>query len=144
MRLRQDPDAFMRMQRLRDTVLQALETEQRRKPARAATFRPPMDLIATDDAYVLQLDLPGVTREDINATVDESVVRVSGSTGKAVDFEGATRLRGERQAGVFARSVRLPGDADVDDVSAKLDDGVLDIRVGRKQRGDAHIEIEIG
>ena len=135
-------DAFKRMMRLRDALRQMLETESRR-PARTRLWQPPLDMIATDDAYVLRFDLPGAAREDIEATVEDSVLRVHGSTRRVPGLEDAREVRTERITGAFGRSVRLPADADTADVTAKLENGVLTVRLGRRRRKSSHIEIEI-
>jgi len=135
-------DAFTRIRRLREALRQALEGEQRR-PVRPQLWQPPMDLIATEDAYVLRLDLPGVSRGDVQASVEGEVVRVQGTRPRARGLEGAEEVRLERAAGAFGRSIRLPGDADSSAVSARLADGVLTIRVGRRQRASSRIRIEI-
>lgn len=140
--MRQGSDAFTRMRRLRDALRQALEADQRR-PVRAQLWQPAMDLIARDDAYVLRLDLPGVAKGDVQASVEGGVLRVQGTLARARGIEGADEVRLERAAGAFGRSVRLPGDADGADVSARLEDGVLTVRVGRRRRESSRIEVPI-
>jgi len=145
-RVRQD-SPLRQMRELQDTVLQALASERRRSRqggARAAAWRPPMDLAVSADEYVLLLDLPGVTREQIEATVYDGVLRIRGVSQQPEDVSGATEIRAERPTGQFTRAVHLPTDADLNKISAKLTDGVLEVRVGRRGPQSSRIEIAIG
>ena len=142
--MRQAHEALMRMQRLREAMMETLATGRRREPARALAWRPSMDLVATPEAYLLRFDVPGVAHEDIKASAEGGVVRMQGTAALPDDLRGASVLRAERRAGKFARSVRLPGDADVTDLTARLSGGVLEIRVARHRRDAARIDIEIG
>ena len=121
----------------------AMQLQRRRPAAPATAWRPPMDLQATADAYVVRLDLPGVRREDVEAVAEDGVLHVRGETGMPAEMTQARRLRGERSLGRFARAVRLPSDAAMSEISATLADGVLTVRVGRRQAG-GRIEIAIG
>jgi HSP20 family protein len=129
---------------LRDMVLETLATDRRRRPARAEAWQPPLDLAATEGEYVMLLDLPGVPREQIEATVHEGVLRVRGSSQPPEGLAGARAVRRERPLGQFVRSVHLPTDADLTSVSARLADGVLELRVARRRPESSRIEIEIG
>lgn len=131
------------MQTLMRRMREALQIERRRPSARSDAWRPPMDLQATDDAYIVRIDLPGVRREDIEAVAEEGVLHVRGRVEMPEHLAQARPLRRERLLGRFARSVRLPSDADMSDITATLADGVLTIRVGRR-RASGRITIEIG
>lgn len=117
---------------------------QRRRPSvRPVAWQPPMDLRASDEAYVVTLDLPGARREQIEACAEGGVLSVRGEVGMPEGLGEARRIRGERSLGRFVRSLRLPSDADLTDVDARLADGVLHIRIGRRpQGGRAEIRIE--
>lgn len=140
--MRQSNDAFTRMRRLREALLQTLHSQPRRL-ARAQAWQPALDLIASEDAYLVRLDVPGVKREQVQASLEDGVLRVRGAAERAPGLEGAQQLRLERVVGPFARSVRLPADADSAQVSARLESGVLTIRVGRRPRSSSRIDIEI-
>ena len=90
-------------------------------------WSPLADVEETDDAYTVELDLPGVAREDVDIQLDDRRLTVSG------DIEEKERTgilhRRTRRVGRFYFSVTLPGDVDADDVSAQLHDGVLTVHV---------------
>ena len=93
---------------------------------------------------MLLLDLPGVTREQIEATAYDGVLRIRGVSQQPEDVAGAREVRRERPTGQFTRAVHLPTDADLNEISAKLTDGVLEVRVGRRGPQSSRIEIAIG
>jgi HSP20 family protein len=90
-------------------------------------FLPPADLEETDDAYVVEVELPGVDRRDVDVEVAGRRVTVSGER-KERERTGILRRR-TRTVGRFHYEVTLPGDIDEDAVSANLADGVLTLRV---------------
>jgi len=135
---------FQQLGELRDAVLDTLALERRRQPARAQAWQPPADLAVSDDEYIVLLDLPGVRREQVEATADDGVVRIRGVSAQPEEAADAQPLRSERPTGQFVRSVRLPTDADMSRISAKLAEGVLEIRVGRRRPKSSQVSIEIG
>lgn len=78
------------------------------------------------------MELPGVAEEDIHLSVEGGVVTVKGEKKTEREEKGDTWYFSERQYGSFARSFRLPADADEAAVNADLKDGVLTITVPRK------------
>ena len=90
-------------------------------------WSPRADVEETDDAYTVELDLPGVARDDVDIQLDDRRLTVSG------DIEEKERRgilhRRTRRVGRFHFSVTLPGDVDADNVSAQLHDGVLTVHV---------------
>jgi HSP20 family protein len=101
--------------------------------ARVAEWIAPASEAASDDrAYRIALELPGVAEADIALSVDQGVVTVKGEKRSEREEKGDTWYFSERQYGSFARSFRLPPDADEAAVSAALKDGVLTISVPRR------------
>ena len=90
---------------------------------------PSADIEETDDSYVLELDLPGVNRDDVNIELRDNEVRITGEL-KEKERTGVLR-RQTRRVGQFEFTVALPGDIDPDKVEASLHDGVLTVRLGK-------------
>ena len=130
------------MQALTERLQQAMTVQRHRKAASARTWQPPMDLRATEDAYVIVLDIAGAKRETVQATAEDGIVRVRGEVALPENVRQMRRLRAERTLGQFGRSIRLPSDADTSNTRATLTEGVLTITVGRRT-GSGRITIDI-
>jgi HSP20 family protein len=103
-------------------------------------WAPPVDIEETEDAWLIEADLPGVKRDDVNVDMqgDELVIR-----GEIKEREKAGIIRRRtRRVGEFEFRVRLPGDVEEGGIDANLKGGVLTIRVP-KARAEAH-RVEIG
>jgi HSP20 family protein len=94
------------------------------------TFTPPVDIEETDDAYVIEADLPGAKREDVNIELEGNELQV---TGEIKQREGRFRRR-TRRVGEFELRVVLPDGVDGSGVDAKLDHGVLTVRVPKAEK----------
>jgi HSP20 family protein len=130
------------MNRLFGTVFEAPA------PGNAGTLRrwmPAMDLIETDDHFVLRADLPGLSEEDVNIEVEDRVLTISGER-KAEHMqskEGYHRV--ERAFGSFSRSLTLPEGVDAEAVSASFDKGVLEVQIPKpEERKPRKISIGVG
>jgi HSP20 family protein len=111
----------------------------------ARRWIPAMDLVETDEHYVLTADLPGLSQDDINLEFDGNVLSLSGErrTEQVDRKEGYYRL--ERATGAFSRSLTLPEGTDADAVTATFDKGVLEVRIPKpEQRKPTKVSIQVG
>ncbi len=93
---------------------------------------PLADIEETDDGYLLDVELPGVRREDVDLLVDRGRVVV---TGERHERERVGLLRHRtRTAGRFVLAVTLPGSVESDSVTASFVDGVLSVVVPKAER----------
>jgi len=90
---------------------------------------PLADVEEADDAYIVDIDLPNVRKEDVNLELRDNVLRISGEY-KKKEREGALRRR-NRRTGQFEHAIALPSDVDPENVNAMLSDGTLTVRVGK-------------
>jgi HSP20 family protein len=97
-----------------------------------AGFIPAVDIEEAEDAYVVEAELPGVQREDVNIEVSGNELSISGEI-KERKREGVVRRR-MRRIGRFEFRVTLPGELNAEGVDAKLNDGVLTVRVPKAER----------
>ena len=95
-------------------------------------FAPASEASAGKDAYRISVEVPGVAEEDLEITVHEGVLTISGKKQSSREEKGDTWFFSEREFGSFSRSVRLPPDADGDKVGAALKDGVLALTVPKR------------
>jgi HSP20 family protein len=109
----------------------------------AQAWAPLADLSETDDAYVAQVELPGVRKDDIDIEVTGQELAI---TGEYKDTGGQGRaLRRGRRTGRFEYRVTLPGGADPDKITAQLADGVLTVTVPKTETDKPRrIEITAG
>jgi HSP20 family protein len=95
----------------------------------APMWVPAADVEELDDAYVLELDLPGIRRDDVNIELRDNEVRITGEI-KQKERSGVLR-RQTRRRGQFEFVAAMPGDIDPEKVEASLHDGVLTVRMGK-------------
>ena len=96
-------------------------------------FVPASDLDETKTHYFLTMDLPGIAKEDIKIEVVKGQVVVTGEK-KEGTFDAKTeRHRAERAHGKFVRTLSLPGEVDIDKISAQYRDGVLGISIPKAE-----------
>jgi HSP20 family protein len=95
----------------------------------ARCWLPAIDLVETDEHFVLKADLPGIPESDVNIEVEGNVLTISGErkTEHEDKHEGYYRI--ERATGAFRRMLTLPEGVDADAVTANFDNGVLEVRI---------------
>ncbi len=106
------------------------------------SFTPAVNEKIDEKGYHLEIDLPGVKKENIEISVNDGVLTISGERKleKKEEKENYTRI--ESFFGRFERSFKLPADADLDNIEAKYEDGVLKIFIPKKQKPEGK-KIEI-
>jgi HSP20 family protein len=118
------------------------------EPSTGAVMRrwtPAMDLVETEDNYVLRADLPGVSEGDVKIELDDNVLTISGERKSAHKEAKEGYYRVERAYGSFSRTLKLPEGVDADSISASFDRGVLEVNVPKpEQRKPRRVEIAVG
>ena len=94
---------------------------------------PAMDLVETDEDFVLRADLPGLTEKDVNLELDDNVLTVSGERKAEHEERKEGYYRVERASGSFSRSLTLPEGVDADRVTASFERGVLEVRIPKPE-----------
>lgn len=95
-------------------------------------WSPLVDIEETEDAWIIEAEVPSAKRKDINVEVRDSELSISGEI-KERERKGLLRRR-TRRTGRFDYRVTLPGGADPDGIEASLDDGVLTVRVPKPEQ----------
>jgi HSP20 family protein len=104
-------------------------------------FVPVADVEEADDAYLVEIELPGMHKKDINVEVVDRRLIVSG---ERVERERLGRMRRRaRSWGRFQFELVLPERIDRDAIEAKLSDGVLHLRIPKRQDDDEHRRIDV-
>ena len=97
-----------------------------------ADWTPAVDIVEDKDGFVLRADLPGVDRDDIEVSMDDGVLTISGErrAEERSEFEGIQRF--ERVSGRFQRRFSLPDSADADSIKARSVNGILEISIPKR------------
>ncbi|MGZ4509381.1 Hsp20/alpha crystallin family protein [Oryzihumus sp.] len=122
-------DPFRELDDLYDRMSHLWESARTAPPEQ---WVPLADVEETDDAYVIDVELPGVAESDVTIEVNGREVTVTGEL-KERERKGILRRR-TRRVGEFEYSVTLPGDIDPENVDARMHNGVLTITVPKSQR----------
>lgn len=131
--------------RLRERLHTVLDAALLRSPyaggagAPPGSWTPAVDVVETEGAYVLSVELPGVAREAVELAADGRWLELFGTRPQPAEGSFAQM---ERSYGPFRRTFELPSPVDADAVSADLVQGVLTITVPKRQAG-RRIEIEM-
>jgi HSP20 family protein len=112
-------------------------------PLEAAVWAPPVDIEETDDAWIVEAEVPGVDRDDVNVEVRDNELEISGEI-KEHERKGILRRR-TRRVGQFDFRVTVPGAIDAEQMDARLEDGVLTIRIPKpEQARPRRIQVKAG
>jgi HSP20 family protein len=95
-------------------------------------WTPFADVEETEDAWMIEVELPGVDRKDVNVEMRNSELVISGDI-KDKERKGVLRRRA-RRTGHFEYHVTLPGESDEEHIEAKLHDGILTVRVPKTEQ----------
>ena len=114
--------------------------------ANAGTLRrwmPAMDLVESDDHFVLRADLPGLSEEDVKIELEDSTLTISGERKSEHESDREGYHRVERAFGSFQRSLTLPQGVDPEAVTASFNRGVLEVSIPKpEERKPRRIEIK--
>ena len=95
---------------------------------------PPVDIYETaDKALVIKAELPEMNREAISVTVEHGTLTISGERALPADVKREDYRRVERSYGRFSRRFALPPSVDASKVAAEYKDGVLNVRLPRRE-----------
>lgn len=94
------------------------------------------DIIEKDDGYELQIDLPGVKKDDIKIEMDKGILSISVSINDSVEEENKKYIRKERFTGEIKRSFNISENVDEEDIYASFDNGVLYLNLPKKEEKD--------
>ena len=98
-----------------------------KKPYEVTAF-PSLDIYEDESHLIIEADLPGVVKEDIDIDVTDHTLTVSGERKKKEEIEDKYYHHVERSYGTFRRSIELPREIDRDKIDASFIDGTLKIR----------------
>ena len=140
-------DPFKELQNFQKTfeyMNRLMRDTQREVTDSKVDFIPTVNTREADDAYYIEVDLPGVKKEDISIDVNDNILTISGERKVEDERKEDEFYRVESVYGKFERSFSLPEDVDVDKIEAKAENGVLIVKIPKAQSIDkAPKKIEI-
>jgi len=97
-------------------------------------WAPTTDMIETDNEYVVEVDLPGLSKDDITINCQDNVLTIEGERKRESKEEHKGYLRNERYFGTFKRAIMLPASILDDKIKATFKDGVLRVTVPKAEK----------
>ena len=94
---------------------------------------PAADIVEDNDSFIVNIELPGLKKEDLKVTVQNNILSINGEKKNEIDHKSKTFHRVERSYGSFYRSFELPISVDPSKVQAEFKDGVLRIELPKSE-----------
>ena len=107
-------------------------------------WTPLADITEDDREYVIKAELPELRKEDVNVTVENGVLTISGERKFEKEEKQKKYHRVERGYGSFVRTFALPEDADADKVKAVFKHGMLEVHLPKNEKAKPkQIEVQV-
>lgn len=139
---------FEQMSSLRDEINRLFELPSGGSTQSGECFNdwaPALDLREDENSLVAVVELPGLKKEDIDVSVHEGVLSVSGERTREKSADESGIYRSERYYGRFHRAVTLPKPVKIDKVGATYKDGILTIEMPKTEEAKPkQIEVSVG
>jgi HSP20 family protein len=100
----------------------------------SGSFMPRVDIVDEKDTVRLEIEMPGMNKEDIKVTVENGVLIISGERTRKSDEKDANYVRCERCYGTFSRSFTLGDDIDSEHISADYKNGILYLTLPKTEK----------
>jgi len=125
---------FAELEAIREQFNRVLNQATQSEVKNDIAFIPVVNTREADDAYYIEVELPGVKKEDINIDVNEDTLTISGERKIKEEHKDDTFYKVESVYGKFERSFSLPEDVDTDKIEATSKNGVLEIKIPKVQK----------
>lgn len=107
-------------------------------------FVPAIDVVEEKDSYLVRADLPGLSKEDVSVTMQDSYLTIKGEKKHETETKEANYYRQERVHGSFARTIELPMSVDAKKIDGQFKDGVLQVRLPKSEEAKPkQIEVKV-
>jgi HSP20 family protein len=106
---------------------------------------PSVDVYENEKEYVFEFELPGLKKEDIKVSVDENILTVESVKKEEKEEKNKDYHIVERKCGCFKRQFTLPENTEKENIGAKYENGVLELKLPKKEKTKPQaIEINVG
>jgi HSP20 family protein len=100
---------------------------------RRDTFVPSIDVSETENQFLISAELPGMNKDDINISLENGRLSISGERSFEKEDKGKKYHRVESSYGSFERSFQLPDNVDEESISASYENGLLNISIDKSE-----------
>jgi len=100
---------------------------------RSSTFTPSINISETEDQFSIEVEIPGMKKEDININIENNRLTISGERKQKAEEDGRRFHRVETTYGSFERSFQLPDHIDEESIEASYKNGLLHINMGKRE-----------
>jgi HSP20 family protein len=115
-----------------------------RRPETPEAWLPDLDVFEKDGQLVIRTDIPGMTPDNINVSVEGDVLTIKGKREEEKEVKEEDYYCSERATGEFYRTIRLPEGVKADAFEAHYDKGVLEVTVPRPSKAEAKaVKVEV-
>jgi len=97
------------------------------------SWKPSTDIYDTKENIVLKMDLPGVSKEDVNVEFKDNALTITGERKNGKKEDDSCLCASERASGKFSRSFRFPANIDGAKIDASMKDGILELRIAKPE-----------
>jgi HSP20 family protein len=110
----------------------------------ALGWMPAVDVRESDDAYAFEVDVPGLTKEDIQVEVEADTLTIRGERKQEQTTARGACKRTERRFGRFERAFQIGDGLDAEKIAARLDNGVLTVTLPKRDEAKPkHIRVTV-
>ena len=107
-------------------------------------WTPPANFVETEDAYTVEIDVPGFNRDEIDVTLEQGILSIRGVRSEEREEQTGTYHLRERSMGRFTRSFSLPRSVDAERLEASLESGVLRVMLHKAAEAKARkIDVQV-
>jgi len=103
------------------------------------SWKPLVNVEESDDSYRVELELPGLSKEDVHVRYEDELLIVEGERKNSESTSDVKIWRNERPKGKFSRSFRLMKDIDSDSIQAQMNQGVLTLTLFKSEKAKARL-----
>ncbi len=100
---------------------------------KAVDWSPRMEVEESENTFFLNVEVPGMKKKDIDISIKENVITVSGEKKAKEQKEESAYYLNEVSYGKFSRSFKLPGNVDIDKIKGSWNEGVLTVEVPKTE-----------
>ena len=138
------PRWFGEMDRGMDALMREFFLPEEATGKERTEFRPMADMVETDKAFEVTVDLPGVKPEDMKISVEGNVLTITGTKEQVTDEKAERVHRYERMYGAFERTFNVPATVDVGAIKATYELGLLTLVLPKVEKAKPRqIQVEV-